>query len=260
MRLGQSSLHSAWPRDMVISVDRCPAHLSLLLFVREAWRLDGIEEVPALAAPPDTGDSELPRSPDADEWEERWKSAWARAMHWYEIEDTKHIHPTSELMKTQSLPGRKLHPAIPPSWSDEYGFKGLDKSAFVDWFTKVRDVRMPVEPSQERISLAALIEAWNTGLETILTLPFRGHFAKRLTPRHLLISDPPTPIRFNSVKHCGVLRGSSGRRVRRSRWRPRSPGCAVGCPRPSSGFAGPVKAPPWALPERWCSPSPRAQM
>ena len=201
MHLGQSSSNSVWPRDMAISVDRCPAHLSLLLFVREAWRLDGIEEIPALAAPPNIGDSELPRSPDADEWDERWKSAWVRAMDWYEIEDTKHIHPTSELMKTQSLPGRGLHPAIPPSWSDEYGFEGLDKSAFIHWFNKVRDVGVPVEPSPERISLAALIEAWNTGLETIITLPFRHHFAKRLTPRHLLIADSThsDPIQFSQA-------------------------------------------------------------
>ena len=49
-------------------------------------------------------------------------------------------------------------------------------------------IRCRIQESPERLSLPALIEAWRSGLDTIITLPYRGFYARRITGRHLVVS------------------------------------------------------------------------
>ncbi|MBB6403541.1 hypothetical protein [Arthrobacter sp. AZCC_0090] len=191
--------NNRWPSDMAITVDYFPPSLALLLFVRNAWGLAGYREIPPMASAPDAGGSKLPDTPGRDEWEDRWRRAWDRAIAWYTVEDRKRRHPTSEVLRVQSQPGQELHPAVAPSWSDEYGFEGLDKQAFMRWFDSVRQRHLqPIEPSPERTSLSALIEAWKTGLDTVISMPYDGHYAQRITRRHLVVSDTTheDPVQF----------------------------------------------------------------
>jgi hypothetical protein len=190
MRSQLPSPNNPWPHDMSVTVDHLPSSLALLLFVRSAWGLAGYPDIPPVVPAPDTGGSKLPDAASPDEWEERWRRAWDRAIAWYEVEDRKHQHPTSELLRSQSQPGQELHPAVAPSWSDEYGFEGLDKQAFILWFNSVRQRHVqPVEPSPERTSLPALIEAWKTGLDTVISMPYDGHYAQRITRRYIIVSE-----------------------------------------------------------------------
>lgn len=202
MRRQPPSPNNPWPGDMAITVDYFPASLALLLFIRNAWGLAGISEIPPVAFAPDTGESKLPGAPGRDEWEDRWRRAWDRAIAWYTVEDRNHQHPTSEVLRVQSQPGQELNPAVAPSWSDEYGFEGVDKQAFILWFDSVRQRHLrPVEPSPERTSLSALIEAWKTGLDTVISMPYSGHYARRITRRHLIVSDTThdDPVQFSAA-------------------------------------------------------------
>ncbi|MCA4133150.1 hypothetical protein [Arthrobacter sp. M4] len=194
--------NNPWPHDMGITVDRLPASLALLLFVRSAWGLTGFSSIPPVVPAPDVGGSRRPDSPALDVWEARWRQAWDRAIAWYDVEDEKHQHPTPELMRSQSRPGQPLHPALPPLWSDEYEFEGLDRQAFTRWFNSVRQKHLrPVEPSPERTCLPDLVEAWKTGLDTVIAMPYDGYYARRITRRHIIVSDATheDPARFSSA-------------------------------------------------------------
>ncbi|WP_157156748.1 MULTISPECIES: hypothetical protein [unclassified Diaminobutyricimonas] len=176
-----------WPRDMVISVDN-PHHLELLLFIRQAWDVGRETAVPELDPVPDVGGSVMPDTVSRDEWKRRWQREWARAWDWYGVHDPS-ARPTPEDMRAIWVPGQPLHPALPPRWEVEYGMDGIDQESFTDWSRGLEPpLGQPLEETPERVSLPALIEAWQTGLQCIVVLPYAGYFAKRITRRHLAVS------------------------------------------------------------------------
>ncbi|WP_426978572.1 hypothetical protein ACQCSU_04910 [Pseudarthrobacter sp. O4] len=171
---------------MVITVDEHPLSLNLLLFIRHAWSIAADADIPALTPPPDPGASKMPESASIAEWTDRWRIAWNRAWGWYKIEDpdgTK--HPTQEIMRQVLQPGQELHPLIPPFWTTEYDWDGLDRDAFNSWH---RDLSPSIPNDAERQSLPDLIPAWETGLDTVIVLPYAGYFAQRITARRLAVS------------------------------------------------------------------------
>jgi hypothetical protein len=85
-------------------------------------------------------------------------------------------HPTQELMRHVLRPGQELHPLIPPLWTTEYDWDGLDNDAFNNWHI----VLSPIPPSDaERRNLSDLIRAWESGLDTVTVLP-RGRTRLRV--------------------------------------------------------------------------------
>jgi hypothetical protein len=97
----------------------------------------------------------MPLSADAATWGSRWKAAWEHAWSWYEIEDPTH-HPTSaEMREAEDAPGQ-LHPFIPPFWTQQYEWEGLDRGAFQVWDQDL----VPKFPNDaERQSLGELVPA-----------------------------------------------------------------------------------------------------
>jgi hypothetical protein len=169
---------------MVIRVNDLPHHLTLLLFVREAWSLAGDMDIPPLEPAPDLGRSQIPDSADAATWDGRWKTAWDQAWRWYEIEDRDH-HPTPAEMRDSQDPSQGLNPFIPPFWTQQYEWEGLDHEAYQAWEERLIP-RFPQDA--EPGSLQELIPAWKNGIDTIIVLPYRGYFARRLSRQHLVIS------------------------------------------------------------------------
>lgn len=180
---------------MIISVDDHPLSLNQLLFVRHAWNIAGDVDVPSLSPAPDPGASRVPASASADEWSDRWRIAWDRAWDWYRIQNPDRMqHPTPELMRQVLKPGQELHPLIPPLWTTEYDWEGLDGDAFSSW---QKDLSQIPPSDVERRTLSDLIPAWESGMDTVIVLPYTGYFAKRITRRHLAVSaatrnDPTT--------------------------------------------------------------------
>lgn len=187
---------------MVITVKDDPHHLTLLLFVRQAWALAGDVDIPPLDPVPDCGSSRMPASADAETWDKRWKTAWEQAWAWYEIEDPAH-HPTPSETREAEDPDHGLSPFIAPSWMQRYGWEGLDSDAYQAWDRSL----VPKFPhGGERQSLQELIPAWESGLDTIIVLPYKGYFAQRLTRRLLVVS---ADVRNNREDYSRALRAST---------------------------------------------------
>ena len=184
MQWGPPIKGNPWPHDMVIRVEDDPHHLTLLLFVREAWSLAGDMDIPPLEPRPDVGSSQMPHTADAETWDRRWKTAWNQAWSWFEIEERNH-HPSPEEMRESQDPSQGLNQFIPPFWTQQYEWDGLDRDAYQAWEQRL----MPRFPHDaERRSLQDLIPAWRSGIDTIIVLPYSGYFAHRLSCQRLVVS------------------------------------------------------------------------
>jgi hypothetical protein len=160
-----------WPHEMVIHIDNSPRNFTALLFIRHAWGIAGDLDIPRATPLPDPGDSLLPETASAELWEERWRSEWELAWEWFSID-----------------PDRR--PGTPAYWMTEYGPQGIDGEALRRWEASVQPTHggVPLEQTPERLSLPALVDAWRTGLDRLVTLPLDGYFARRIG-RYLILSD-----------------------------------------------------------------------
>lgn len=90
--------------------------------------------IPALIPRPNPGASKMPVSASNEEWADRWHIAWDGAWDWCNIQEPDRMkHPTQGLMRQVLRPGQGLHPLIPPHWTAEYDWDGLDSDAFNYW-------------------------------------------------------------------------------------------------------------------------------
>lgn len=201
MQWGKPRPENPWPQDMAIRVNDLPHNLTLLLFVRRAWSIAPDMDIPHLSPEPDCGQSSLPKSADVATWDRRWRTAWHQAWSWYEIEDPTH-HPTPAEMREFSDSSQGLNPFIPPFWTQQYDSEGLDQGAYQAWEQRL----MPKFPQDaEPRSLQELIPAWKSGIDTIIVLPYKGYYARRLTRRHLVVS---AETRNNPEQYSRALRES----------------------------------------------------
>ena len=123
-----------WPHGMAIRVDDTPHHLTVLLFIRHAWKIAADADVPRLEPLPDVGTSRIPDSATPAEWQARWRRAWDRAWDWYSVEEPDPtIHPTPGYLREVSRPGHDLDPLIPPFWQADHGWEGIDAGAYNAW-------------------------------------------------------------------------------------------------------------------------------
>jgi hypothetical protein len=202
MQWSMPGKRDSWPRDMVIRVNDDPHHLTLLLFVRQAWSIAGDIGIPPLHPVPDCGRSRMPASVDASAWDKRWKTAWNDAWGWYQVEDPTG-HPAPAEMREAEDPGHGPNPFIPPFWTEQYEWEGLDREAYQAWDQSL----IPRFPhNAERRSLHELIPAWKSGIDTIIVLPYKGYFAQRLSRRHLVVS---AEVRDNPGHYSRALREST---------------------------------------------------
>jgi hypothetical protein len=210
MHFGNPLARNPWPHDMAITVEDHPLALNQLLFIRHNWVIAADAGIPELMPPPASGTSRVPGSASLAEWESRWRTAWERAWTWYQIADsTRPQYPTQENMRQMQetirqamQPGQPLHPLIPPLWTTEYGWDGIDQDAFNTWDQSLAP-KIPTDA--ERQNLTSLIPAWESGLDTIIVLPYTGYFAKRVTRRHLAVSAATRndPESYSRALHVG---------------------------------------------------------
>lgn len=193
MRFSNPLARNPWPHDMAITVEDHPFALNLLLFIRHTWLIVADDDIPELSPQPDPGSSKTPDSASLPDWESRWQNAWDRAWTWYQIADSswpqyptqESMHQMQETMRQVMQPGQPLHPRIPPLWTADYDWDGIDQDAFNTWDQSLAP-KFPTDA--ERQNLPSLIPAWESGLDTIIVLPYAGYFARRITRRHLAVS------------------------------------------------------------------------
>lgn len=173
-----------WPPDMVLGIEECWSPLTFLLFVRSAWRLP-IETVPPLESEPSVGDSVRPVHLNQDEAISIWLRDWERAWTHFESPSLAVTRPdaqTQHLLDT--LSDDELWEAMStepsPLWN-----QGIDRNAHEVWRMSqhVKLGRLP-----EHNVVPALVEAWESGLTTIIQLPYAGYFGERINREHLVVS------------------------------------------------------------------------
>jgi len=189
-----------WPHDMLITTDR-PSPLFELLWVREAWGLQpaGADLPPLLVDTPATVSSGHPPA----EWSEGWASLWdACVKHAAKPQDRAGMHrlftdrSLGEAERVALLSG--LHG---PSWRKRFGDEAIT-GAYVAWQSADAERRMSavhsLDESPEHRALDSLIPAWRAGLTTLVVIPCRGSYTRRIGASALLLTDETRddPIRF----------------------------------------------------------------
>lgn len=162
-----------WQPEMRIVVEQRDRNLLELLFVRSTWEL--LPDEPVLDPTPDPGTSTRPDEPDKATWETWWREAWT--LTW----NTRLTTPSGAPPLAAGLQ--------PTSWIAQFGDNGIDTDALARWvdlFTP--DLRARLDTQPERRNIAALTSAWESGLDTIVVLPYKAPYAERLSTRHLAIS------------------------------------------------------------------------
>jgi hypothetical protein len=184
-----------WPADMVITVDT-PQPLLELLWARTAWGLqpDGDTPPPLIAPPTRLADAAPPEG--EAEWPALWEACVAHAAH--------DVDPAMiARLQNPALPsderGDLLHRLFGPSWHERFGDTGLD--GFADWHAgaldrRARHAAVPAAASPERLSVAALADAWRAGLRRVVTIPCVGEHTRVIGASALLVTettraDPP---------------------------------------------------------------------
>lgn len=183
MRSSHPDPSNPWPHDMVLRIDE-PRELTSLLFVREAWRLP-IDDVPALDGAPDVGTSARPAGLGDAEAVERWRAEWMLAWPRIAVLREAMRAPDEEEMMRRL---REIAVAMQAA-EDLSAEAGIDREAFEAWHATLHDDRrLPLAEHPERICVTALADAWRTGLESIVQLPYAGYSAERIDAATLVVS------------------------------------------------------------------------
>ena len=186
MRSSQPIPGNPWPHDMVIRINIDDGKLCHLLFVRSAWGLHP-PGLPDLDSEPDPGASARPRRPAIDELERLWLLDWSLA--WSRFESPRQVPPPDRTLRDiDAATDQELREWFSPRISERW-YQGIDHNAENTWRISLVDSISPLPGEDpEWRSLPALINAWETGLRTIVQLPFQGYYAQPVNPTHLLVS------------------------------------------------------------------------
>jgi hypothetical protein len=186
-------------RSVRVSLLVSPNAFVHLLFVRSVWGLDA-NGVPPVEIEPEPGNSQLPAHHNLDELNTLWRADWDRALRAYDAKIATVGGPdeaTLKLLETSSDEELWQYMSAEPSplWTS-----GVDAAALRRWLDLMHEGRWPTpEDTPEYRSLPALVGAWETGMTTIVQLPFAGFWAERVSTTHLMVSAPVRrdPMLFN---------------------------------------------------------------
>ncbi|MET0806704.1 MAG: hypothetical protein ABWX66_02350 [Lacisediminihabitans sp.] len=189
-----------WPRNMLITIDD-PSPLFELLWVREAWGLQptGADLPPLLVDTPATVSSGHPPA----EWSEGWYSLWGACV-------THAARPQDRVGMERLFTDRSLGVSeraallsgfLGPSWRERFGDEAIT-GAYAVWQSADAERRMSavltLDETPEHLALDSLIPAWRAGLTTLVVIPCRGSYTRRIGASALLLTDETRndPARF----------------------------------------------------------------
>ena len=163
---------------MTIRVEESSAVLLELLWVRELFGLATVgDDLPPLLVDPPATITDSDRIVHQDAWAGLWRSALEHAAAGQD--------PTlfDRLILTEDGSVERadlLDRLIGPRWGDRFGTDGLGES-FEQWRAEQRpEMPTALEDHPERRDLVALVPAWRAGLTTIVTVPCRGEWSRRI--------------------------------------------------------------------------------
>ena len=184
-----------WPHDMVLTIENDSQTLLDLLWVREAWSLQpaGDDLAPLLSVTPDGAYNEAVPVGKIAEWQEAWPSIWQACLqHAGQIRDATvfeqllgtAIGAVERVLLLQELVG--------PSWRDAFSDDAFTGQYFVwnqaQFGANSHPRYQTLEEAPERVSLAALIPAWQAGLSKVVVIPCIGSFTRVIGQHTLLLT------------------------------------------------------------------------
>jgi hypothetical protein len=181
---------------MVITVEDDSDVLLGLLWIREAWGLRPIgNDLPPLLSDASIQPQSRTISPDRlAHWQDSWPAMWDACVH----DAGRILDPTlfAKLRETaDGSPERAqlLRDLRGISWRDEFGDEAFTEE-YEAWTLSRFEAQSPLrhrslDEEPERVSLAALIAAWRSGLSKIVTIPCRGSYVRVIGPHALLVTE-----------------------------------------------------------------------
>lgn len=182
-----------WPHDMLITVEDDPHALVDLLWIRETWGLGpvGDDLPPLLSDKPVGAHTETDASGRIKTWQDAWPAMWETCLqHAGRTRDEASFEQLQRTANGSVERAELLRQLIGPSWRDEFGDDAFTNQ-YETWNLAKFDARsrhrpQPLEEEPERASLAALIPAWQAGLNIIVVIPCIGSYT-RVIGQHALI-------------------------------------------------------------------------
>jgi hypothetical protein len=184
-----------WPHDMSLTIEDDPHALVELLWIRQAWNLNptGDDPPPLLSNFSTSAGAETLLSDKSADWQEAWPSMWLACLeHAGQIRDPsmfEQLHQTANgsverLDLLQKLSG--------PSWRNSYGDEAFTER-YQTWnqaqfeMSSQRHIRSWDE-EPERVTLAAVIPAWQAGMTKVVVIPCRGTYSRVIGQHALLVT------------------------------------------------------------------------
>lgn len=180
-----------WPHDMTISVANDADQVMELLWVREAWGLHPVGDVPPLLVDPP---AEVRETSEAALWEDAWPGMWnAVVQHAGRTVDPASLREITATPAGSPVRADLLAQLRGPTWRDRFGDAAFD-DRYPAWNRGLFEARKAARPRSldeepERRSLDALVPAWEAGLTRIVTIPCHGEHTRVISDSALLVTD-----------------------------------------------------------------------
>ena len=184
-----------WPHDMVLTIEDDSQTLLDLLWVREAWSLQpaGDDLAPLLSVTPVGAHNEAVPVGKIAEWQEAWPSIWQACLqHAGQIRDATVFEQLYGTAIGADERASLLDELFGPSWRDAFS-----DDAFRDQYLVWKQAQFEansnrryqyLEEEPERVSLAALIPAWQAGLSKVVVISCIDSYTKVIGRHALLVA------------------------------------------------------------------------
>ena len=185
-----------WPHDMLITVDDDPNTLVDLLWVRDAWNLHPVgDDLPPLLSDDSVRARAQTESTGATAtWVEAWPRIWNACIdHAGVVQDSTIFDQLQHTLDGSPERADLLARMFGPSWRGSFGDDAFTQEHETWNFAQfqARTQRRPTSlgDDPERLSLSALIPAWQAGLTKIVTIPCQGSYTRVIGQHTLLVTD-----------------------------------------------------------------------
>lgn len=184
-----------WPHDMLLTIEDHPKSLIDLLWVREAYELQPTgTDLPPLLSDNSVRANEAHSSAErGGDWESAWAAVWdaclEHAGQGTNEEIFTQLHRTADGSEERAALLRKL---MGPDWRDTFGDDAFNQQyrswCNTDFEARSKSHSRPLDEGPERVSLMALIPAWEAGLTKIVTIPCIGTYTRTIGQHALLVT------------------------------------------------------------------------
>jgi hypothetical protein len=191
MRASDAFANTPWPHEMIITIENSSDSLWGLLWVREAWGLEPTGDVPP---PLENSPEPLGIAHDRAAWEQAWSELWENCLgHEAQGRDPRLFNQLQSTENGSAERAQLLAELVGPDWRAGFGQSALDNS-FAEWqqarHEEVHEANTtPLDDSPERLSLDALIAAWEAGLTKVITIPCVGEYTRFVGTSALLVTE-----------------------------------------------------------------------